>query len=101
MTAGVTAFTRTFCWATSLANAFVNPSTAAFEEEYADMFGLPSLPEIDDTFTIRPYPRSIIPGTTCLQSRNTASTLIAMVRRHSLSSYSHTGFAGPAMPALL
>ena len=50
----MTALTKTFCWAISLANAFVSPSTAAFDDEYADMFGLPSLPEIDDTLTMRP-----------------------------------------------
>jgi len=41
-------------FASSLPRDFVRPMTAAFDAEYADALGLPSLPAIEATLTIRP-----------------------------------------------
>src|SRR6266850_246558 len=45
--AGVTQFTSTPLWASSLPRLFVNEMTPALEAEYATALGLPSLPAID------------------------------------------------------
>ena len=54
MKAGETAFTRIPRGARSFAAAFVSPTTAAFDAEYAGMFGAPETPAIDATFTTEP-----------------------------------------------
>ena len=64
MTAGATQFTSTPVRARSLPIAFVIPITAAFDAEYAAAIGLPSFPAIEARLTMRPYPRSTIPGAT-------------------------------------
>src|SRR5260370_8021432 len=87
--------------ATSLASALVKPMTPAFADEYADMFGFPSLPAIEATFTILPPPCSSIDGTAARQQRNTPIRSTPMTAPHSSGVYSHVGLAGPATPALL
>ena len=57
MNAGETAFTRMPRGARSFAAAFVSPITAAFEAEYAGMFGAPETPAIEAMFTIEPPAR--------------------------------------------
>ena len=54
ITAGAMQLTRMPLPATSLPIAFVIPITAAFDEEYAPAIGLPSLPAIEATLTMRP-----------------------------------------------
>src|SRR5260370_29286014 len=87
--------------ATSLASALVKPMTPAFADEYADMFGFPSLPAIEATFTILPPPCSSIDGTAARQQRNTPIRSTPMTAPHSSGVYSHAGLAAPATPALL
>ena len=60
ITAGATALTSTPDVARSLPKDFVMPMTAALDAEYAAAIGLPSLPAIEATFTIRPLPRGVI-----------------------------------------
>src|SRR5260370_7852133 len=87
--------------ATSLASALVKPMTPAFADEYADMFGFPSLPAIEATFTILPPPCSSIDGTAARQQRNTPIKSTPRTAPHSSAVYSHVGLAGPATPAFL
>src|SRR5258708_17053183 len=87
--------------ATSLASALVKPMPPAFADEYADMFGFPSLPAIGATFTILPPPCSSIDCTAARQQRNTPIRSTPMTAPHSSGVYSHVGLAGPATPALL
>ncbi len=54
ITAGAMQLTRIPLPATSLPIDFVIPITAAFDEEYAPAIGLPSLPAIEATLTMRP-----------------------------------------------
>src|SRR5271155_1955563 len=51
---GAIALTRILCSAYSRAAAFVSPANACFEEQYAVAFGLPIIPDPDDTFTTAP-----------------------------------------------
>jgi hypothetical protein len=85
--------------ATSLPIAFVSAITAAFDAEYAAAIGLPSLPAIEETLTIRPYPRSIMLGSTARLQKKTPSALIAMTRLHSSSGTSIVESDAPGMPA--
>src|SRR6187200_478635 len=100
-TAGATELTMTPVVASSLARALVSAITAAFDAEYALRFGLPSLPAIDARLTIRPQPRSTMPGTTARHRWKVPSTLTSKVRRHSSSDSSQSGRFGPTTPALL
>ena len=52
--AGVTQLTAMFFPAVSLPSDLVSAITPAFAAEYAEALGLPSLPAIEATFTIRP-----------------------------------------------
>ena len=52
--AGVMQLTDMSCAASSLPSDFVSAITPAFEAEYAGAFGLPSLPAIEATLTMRP-----------------------------------------------
>ena len=54
ITAGAMQLTRIPVPATSFPTAFVSAITPAFEDEYAPAIGLPSLPAIEATLTIRP-----------------------------------------------
>ena len=54
ITAGAMQLMQTPVLAKSLPTAFVRAITAAFDAEYAAAIGLPSLPAIDATLTIRP-----------------------------------------------
>ena len=75
--------------------------TPALVALYGDAFGLPSLPAIDATFTIRPYCCSSMRGTMARQHRNTPNRLTCRTACHSSGVTSHVRFVGPAMPALL
>jgi len=52
--AGVTQLTAISVSANSLPNDLVIAIMAAFDSDYADAFGLPSLPATDAMLTIRP-----------------------------------------------
>src|SRR5207253_850075 len=52
--AGVTQFTRTPVFASSLPSDFVSEITPALEALYAEALGLPSLPAMEAMFTMRP-----------------------------------------------
>src|SRR3982751_2058980 len=52
--AGVTQFTSTPLWASSLPSDLVSEMTPALEAEYATALGLPSLPAMEAMFTMRP-----------------------------------------------
>ena len=52
--AGVTVFTAIFLLANSFPKDLVKPITPALEVEYADALGLPSLPAMEEIFTMRP-----------------------------------------------
>src|SRR5262245_61001278 len=81
--AGVTQFTVTPVWASSLPSDLVNAITPAFEAEYAHAFGLPSLHAIEATLTIRPYRRSSICGATARSQINGPVRLTFNTRSHS------------------
>ena len=83
MTAGAIELTSTPVVASSLASALVIPITAALLAEYALSPGLPSLPAMLAMFTIRPHPRSTIPGTNARQVLKVPVTLTAKVVDHS------------------
>ncbi len=57
MTAGASAFTVTPVVAYSLPCALTMPISPALEAEYATMPALPSLPAMEATCRMRPYPR--------------------------------------------
>jgi len=69
MTAGAIAFTSTPVVASSLPSDLVSAITAALDAEYADRFGFPSLPAMLEKLTMRPQPRSTIPGTAARQTQ--------------------------------
>src|SRR5262245_15000517 len=81
--AGVTQFTVTPVRASSLPSDLVNAITPAFEAEYAHAFGLPSLPAIGATLTIRPYCRFTMCGATARAQRNGLVRLTFSTRFHS------------------
>ncbi len=85
--------------ARSFPTAFVSPITAALDAAYAAAIGLPSLPAIEARLTIRPYPRSTIPGITARLQKKTPSALIASTRFHSSSVTSTVCSERPGTPA--
>src|SRR5256884_1687426 len=99
MTAGAMQFTSTPQPATSLPSDLVIPITAALLAEYAEAFGLPSLPAIEATLTTRPYPRSTIFRRAARLQKNVPSQLIANTRRHSSSGMSTARTESPPTPA--
>src|SRR6266550_2097186 len=99
MTAGAMQLTSTPEPATSLPIDFVIPITAALLAEYAEAFGLPSLPAIEATLTTRPYPRSTIFRRAARLQKNVPSQLIANTRRHSSSGMSTARTESPPTPA--
>src|SRR5439155_25052269 len=99
MTAGAMQFTSTPQPATSLPSDLVIPISAALLAEYAEAFGLPSLPAIEATLTTRPYPRSTIFRRAARLQKNVPSQLIANTRRHSSSGMSTARTESPPTPA--
>src|SRR6266550_1705319 len=99
MTAGAMQFTSTPQPATSLPSDLVIPITAALLAEYAEAFGLPSLPAIEATLTTRPYCRSSILRKAARLQKNVPSQLIANTRRHSSSGMSTARTESPPTPA--
>ena len=51
--------------------------------------------------TMRPHPRSIMPGTTARVTLKMPCTFTSNVRAHSSGATSHIGSFGPTIPALL
>ena len=82
MKAGETAFTRMPFGARSFAADFVRPITAAFEAEYAGMFGAPETPAIEAMFTTAP---PVIARAATARTVITPSTLTSITRRASSS----------------
>ena len=83
---------------------FVSAITAALLAEYGPILGLPSFPAILAIFTIRPYRRPIIPGSTALQHNTSPVTLMLKTNSQSSRSLSQIGTSRPfrlATPALL
>src|SRR4051794_38019628 len=101
MTAGAIALTRTPDVASSLPSDLVRPMTAALDAEYGDMSGFPSLPAMLAMLTIRPQPRSRMPGTNARQVWKMPLTLTAKACSHRSTGPSHSGTFGPTMPAEL
>src|SRR5207248_3174298 len=81
--AGVTQFTSTPVWASSLPSDLVREMTPAFDAEYATALGLPSLPAIEAMLTMRPYPAFTMCGATARQQRNWLVRLMRSTRSHS------------------
>src|SRR5688572_3272091 len=78
----------------------MKPSSAAFEEQYADMFGYPCRAAPDEIAMIWPPPRRRRAGNATLVALNTPSRLTSITWRHSAGDCSATGPYRP-MPALL
>src|ERR1041384_4720613 len=81
--AGVTQFTSTPSFASSLPRLLVSEITPAFEAEYATALGLPSLPATEAMLTMRPYFALTIFGATARQHRNWLVRWILSTRAHS------------------
>jgi len=101
MTAGAMTFTRTPLVASSLPRDLVIAITAALDAEYAESPAFPSLPAMLATLTMRPQPRSIMPGAKARHRWKLPVTLTDIVAAHSASSTSHSGLFGPTIPAQL
>src|SRR5262245_16590144 len=87
----------------SLDSDLVKAMTVAVPAELGPIFGLPSLPAIDATLTIRPYLRSIIFGSTTLQHNTKPITFMLKTNSQSGRSSSQIGRSRPlrlATPAL-
>ena len=80
MTPGTRQLTSTPVRAVSLAADLVNAITPAFELEYADIDGLPSLPAIEAMLTTLPHPLSSIAGRQACVTWKTPSRLTATTR---------------------
>src|SRR6185503_6068334 len=74
-------------------------TTAAFAAEYAVQPELGRVAEPEEMLTMRPKPRSSIPGSTTRTGRYVPPTLIAMLRSHSAGSDLERGAIGSTMPA--
>ena len=85
----------------SSARLRVSCTTAAFADEYAVQPALGRVAEPDEMFTMRPKPRSSIPGSTARTGRYVPPTLIAMLRSQSAGSERASGAIGSTMPAQL
>ncbi len=74
-------------------------TTAAFAAEYAVQPALGRVAEPDEMFTMRPKPRSSIPGSRARIGRYAPPTLMEMLRSHSAGSERASGAMGSTMPA--
>jgi hypothetical protein len=84
---------------TSWRSASESASSACFDAQYQPVSGVVTRPAMDETLTIRPVPRSRMPGSTSRQMRIGPSTFVSKISRAASSPTSSTGPAKP-YPAL-
>jgi hypothetical protein len=78
---------------TSWRSASDNASSACFDALYQPVIGVTTRPAMEETLTIRPVPRSRMPGSTSRQIRMGPRTLVSKMSRAASSEVSSTGAA--------
>src|SRR5690606_37151284 len=96
---GQTALTRTPKAPSSAASACVRPFSPNFDAQYEVLAGSPRFPAMEETITMLPSRRSIIPGTIARATRKAPSRLMSRVAIHWSSSWSHRNAWLRASPA--
>ncbi|CAJ6539766.1 Uncharacterised protein [Burkholderia pseudomallei] len=96
---GLTTAIWTPCAASSRCIASAIASSACFDAQYAPVYAPVMSPAIDDTNTILPRPRAIIPRATCCVSSSGPNTLVSNSSRTMSTGRSTSAPASPA-PAL-
>src|SRR5712664_877079 len=81
--AGVTQFTRTPDWASSLPSDLVSEMTPALDAEYATALFFNASAATEAMLTMRPYPALTMCGATDRQQRNWLVRLMRSTRSHS------------------
>jgi hypothetical protein len=80
---------------TSWRSASERASSACFDAQYQPVSGVTTRPAMDETLTMRPVPRSRMPGRTRRQMRIGPSTFVSKMSRAASSVTSSTGPAKP------